>query len=47
MNGRFQWKGTDLTAFTSRFSKDEGRPIGTIHAKIDVIRVAIPYRTRY
>ncbi|KAJ5157988.1 uncharacterized protein N7500_007639 [Penicillium coprophilum] len=35
LNGRYDWKATDLTAFTSRFSKDEGRPVGTIHVKID------------
>lgn len=35
LNGNFEWKGTDLSAFTSRFSKDEGRPVGTVYAKLD------------
>lgn len=35
LNGNFEWKGTDLSAFTSRFSKHEGRPIGTVYAKLD------------
>ena len=35
MNGNFEWKGTELSAFTSRFSKGEGRPLGTIYTKLD------------
>jgi hypothetical protein len=33
--GLFDWNSTDESAFTSRFNKDQGRPVGTIHAKLD------------
>lgn len=35
LNECLEWYGPDLSAFTSRFSKEEGRPVGTVYATIN------------
>ncbi|KAJ8174839.1 hypothetical protein LV161_008837 [Aspergillus fumigatus] len=34
-DSKFDWKSTDSSAFTSRFNKEEGRPVGTVYGKVD------------
>ncbi|KAH1799965.1 hypothetical protein KXX35_004252, partial [Aspergillus fumigatus] len=34
-DGRLDWKSVDGTCFTSRLSKEEGRPVGTVYGKVD------------